>query len=163
MRFITYEPSSNTYGVSQDKYINILARNKNLMDLTLSSDFEVKSNDITFSNDGIYAWFVRSYKRRLKATQDLLSACEKLERCCWVQLRSPLLNQADLEHSFIVEEQVLDDKKTRVVRGLKQEWMGRDYYCSKNGEIVKCKLEDLPETSLVKMTRQAMMTVKFDT
>jgi hypothetical protein len=31
---------------------------------------------------------------------------------------------------------------TRVVRGIKQDWMGRDY--DRGGGIVKCKLEDLP-------------------
>jgi hypothetical protein len=49
-----------------------------------------------------------------------------------------------LKHVFIVEERVLDGKKTKVVRGLKQEWMGWDYDCLETGGIVKCKLEDLP-------------------
>jgi hypothetical protein len=105
----------------QDEHLNILARNRNLTDLTLSSDFEVESND-TFISDYNFAWIVRSYKRRLKATQELLSACEKLERCCWIQVHFDQRN--DLKHVFIVEERVLDGKKTKVVRGLKQEWMG---------------------------------------
>ena len=34
---------------------------------------------------------------------------------------------------------------TRVVRGIKQHWMGRDHDTrSRVGGIVKCKLEDLP-------------------
>jgi hypothetical protein len=37
------------------------------------------------------------------------------------------------------------DKLTRVVRGIKQDWMGRDYSTPyRGGGIVKCKLEDLP-------------------
>jgi len=32
---------------------------------------------------------------------------------------------------------------TRVVRGIKQDWMGRDHD-DEGGGIVKCKLEDLP-------------------
>ncbi len=111
------------------------------MDLTLSRDFEVESNDI-FNSDENFAWFVRSYKRRLKATPDVLSACENLERCCWIQMN--VRQRTDLEHPFIVEERELDGKKTKVVRGLKQEWMGRDYDCLETGGIVKCKLEDLP-------------------
>ena len=50
----------------------------------------------------------------------------------------------DLKHSFIVEERVLDSIKTKLVRGLTQQWMGRDYDCWETGGIVKCKLEDLP-------------------
>ena len=52
--------------------------------------------------------------------------------------------QPDLVHSFVVERRVVDGKRTKVVRGLKQEWMGRDYNCLETGGIVKCKLEDLP-------------------
>ena len=34
---------------------------------------------------------------------------------------------------------------TRVVRGIKQHWMGRDHDTRyRGGGIVKCKLEDLP-------------------
>ena len=34
------------------------------------------------------------------------------------------------------------DNMTRVVRGIKQQWMGRDHDTWRG--IVKCKLEDLP-------------------
>ena len=46
-------------------------------------------------------------------------------------------------HSFIVEERMTGGNLTRVVRGIKQDWMGRDYGNLGMG-IVKCKLEDLP-------------------
>ena len=46
-----------------------------------------------------------------------------------------------MEHPFMVEER-LDGKKVRIVRGVKQDWMGRNHRFS--GSIVKCKLEDLP-------------------
>jgi len=141
MHFITYETSLKAYESLQDEHINILARNKNLVDLTLSSDFEVGSNDpLKFEEN--FTWFVRCYKRRLKATQDVFSACENLERCCWIQITHRQI--PDLEHSFIVEERVLGGKKTKMVRGLQQEWMGRDYDCLETGGVVKCKLEDLP-------------------
>jgi hypothetical protein len=48
-------------------------------------------------------------------------------------------------HPFIVVERVSGSKVTRVVRGVKQEWMGRDHEdWPRGGGIVKCKLEDLP-------------------
>jgi len=46
-------------------------------------------------------------------------------------------------HSFIVEERMTGGNVTRVVRGIKQDWMGRDHD-DEGGGIVKCKLEDLP-------------------
>ncbi len=47
-------------------------------------------------------------------------------------------------HPFVVEERVVDGKAMRTVRGVKQFWMGRDQEFWVTGEIVKCKLEDLP-------------------
>jgi len=48
-------------------------------------------------------------------------------------------------HSFIVEVQkVPSGEVKRVVRGVKQRWMGGDRKFWYNKEIVKCKLEDLP-------------------
>jgi hypothetical protein len=126
----------------QDEHLNTLARIKNLTDLTLSFDFEGESND-NLNNAENYAWYVRSYQRRLKATQDVLAACENLERCCWIQMQ--VRQRADLAHSFVVEERaLLDGKRTKMVRGLEQDWMGRDYYCLETGGIVRCKFEDLP-------------------
>ena len=43
--------------------------------------------------------------------------------------------------SFIVEERMTGGNVTRVVRDIKQDWMGRDY--NTQWGIVKCKLEDL--------------------
>ena len=52
---------------------------------------------------------------------------------------------SEMSHSFIVEERVSGGNVTRVVRGIKQHWMGRDHDTRHRGEgIVKCKLEDLP-------------------
>jgi len=94
-------------------------------------------------NDIDYAWFVRCYKRRLKATQDIVSVCPRLQRCSWVQDTDG--ENIKLFHSFIVEERMTGGSLTRVVRGVKQDWMGRDYYTPyRGGSIVKCKLEDLP-------------------
>jgi len=86
-----------------------------------------------------YACFVRCYKRRLKATQDIVSVCPRLQRCSWVQLGGA---HSDLFHSFVVEERMTGGILSRVVRGIKQDWMGRDH-TNQNG-TVKCKLEDLP-------------------
>lgn len=48
-------------------------------------------------------------------------------------------------HPFVVEAQKsLSGEPTRVVRGVKQSWMGRDQKDWRTGEVVKCKLEDLP-------------------
>lgn len=48
-------------------------------------------------------------------------------------------------HPFIVEVQKLSSGEVRrVVRGVKQSWMGGDRKFWRNREIVKCKLKDLP-------------------
>jgi hypothetical protein len=92
-----------------------------------------------------HAWFVRSYKRRLKATQDIVSVCPRLQRCNWFQSASSHHTSFELCHSFIVEERMMGGNLTRVVRGIKQYWMGRDHNTRyRGGGIVKCKLEDLP-------------------
>ena len=49
-----------------------------------------------------------------------------------------------MSHSFIVVERTTGSIVTRVVRGIKQDWMGRDHVTYDGGGIVKCKLEDLP-------------------
>ena len=54
-------------------------------------------------------------------------------------------NFFDMSHPFIVEERMTGGNATRVVRGIKQDWMGRDHNTRyRRGGIVKCKLEDLP-------------------
>ena len=128
----------------QDAHIQALSKNNNLTDLELTSDFEVNAQDtVRIGND--YAWIVRCYKRRLKATQDIASACPRLQRCGWVQLVSGSGESFEMFHSFIIEERMTDGKVTRVVRGIKQDWMGRDYDTRyRGGGIVKCRLEDLP-------------------
>ena len=133
---------------SQDTHIQALSKNEYLTDLELSSDFEVNAQDtIKAGTSNDYAWLVRSYKRRVKATQDIASACPRLQRCSWVHLgEAPgKFKLLELSHTFIVEEQMVGGNVTRVVRGIKQDWMGRDHdtwYLG--GGIVKCKLEDLP-------------------
>ena len=92
-----------------------------------------------------YACFVRSYKRRLKATQDIVSVCPRLRRCNWVQMGADDNDFFLMNHFFIVEERMTGSNLTRVVRGIKQDWMGRDHQTRhRGGGIVKCKLEDLP-------------------
>ena len=92
-----------------------------------------------------YACFVRSYKRRLKATQDIVSVCPRLQRCSWVQMGAGHSGFFEMSHSFIVEERMTSGNLTRVVRGIKQSWMGRDHNTRyRGGGIVKCRLEDLP-------------------
>jgi len=125
---------------SKDSHIQALSKNNNITDLTLSSNFEVNALDNAIAIDN-YAWFVRCYKRRLKATQDITSACPQLLRCNWVHMTTG----HRMTHSFIVEERMTGGNMTRVVRGIKQHWMGRDHDARRLGEgIVKCKLEDLP-------------------
>ena len=115
--------------------------NQNLADLTLSHDFEVQAGD-TLMHDYDYARWVRSYERRLNATQKVASACPKLQRCCWVQTDGN--RYSALEHPFvIVERQPLDGESSRVVRSVKQSWMGRNH-CRQGRPVVKCRLENLP-------------------
>ena len=130
----------------QDAHIQALSKNINLTDLTLSSDFEVNARD-TVKADNDYAWFVRCYKRRLKATQDIASACPRLQRCSWIHMGVGHKKYFKMTHPFIVEERTTGGDVTRVVRGIKQHWMGRDHDTwrrGRGGGIVKCKLEDLP-------------------
>ena len=138
---IFYFPLNDINGFLQDAHIQALSKYNNLTDLTLSSDFEVNAQD-TVKADNDFAWFVRCYKRRLKATQDIAPACPRLERCTWVQMRIGHKKYSQMSHSFIVEERMTGDNMTRVVRGIKQQWMGRDHDTWRG--IVKCKLEDLP-------------------
>jgi hypothetical protein len=130
----------------QDAHIQALSKNDNLTDLELSSDFEVNAQpeDTAIAYDD-YACLVRCYKRRLKATQDIVSVCPRLQRCSWVQLGADFDEDFEMSHSFIVEERMTGDKLTHIVRGIKQDWMGRDYNTLyRGGGIAKCKLEDLP-------------------
>ncbi|CAA7262518.1 unnamed protein product [Cyclocybe aegerita] len=126
----------------KDSHVEALAKNNNLTDLTLSSDFEESADD-TLMSEGDYAWYVRCYKRRLKATQDIALACPLLLRCSWVQMGTDTVNSSML-HPFVIEEQTSGGEVTRVVRGMKQDWMGSDQEDWFTGGIVKCKLEDLP-------------------
>jgi hypothetical protein len=131
----------------QDAHIQALSKINNLTDLTLPSDFEVNAQD-TGKAYTDYTWFVRCYKPRLKATQDIALACPRLQRCSRVQMGLTALTSMIydiLTHSFVVEERMTGGNVTRVVRGIKQQWMGRDYDIRlRGGGIVKCKLEDLP-------------------
>jgi hypothetical protein len=128
----------------QDAHIQALSKNNNLTDLTLSLDLEVDPRD-SAKADTDYAWFVRCYKRRLKATQDIASACPQLRRCSWVHMDIGYEFFFGMSHSFVVEERMMGGNMTRVMRGIKQPWMGRDYNTRRQGGgIVKCKLEDLP-------------------
>ena len=120
----------------QDTHIKALSKNKNLTDLELASEFDVNAQDTVKD----HAYFVRCYKRRLKTTQDLASVCPRLQRCRWVQMSA---GDDEMFHSFIVEERMTDGNVTRVVRGIKQDWMGRNHEAH-SGSIVNCKLEDLP-------------------
>ena len=145
--FFYYFPHSMiTMNLLQDAHIQALSKNDNLIDLELSSDFEVNAQDtLIFDND--YARYVRSYNRRFKATQDIASACPRLQRCSWVQFGTGYNSWNTgrayvMSYPFIVEERMKRGNVARVVRGIKQDWMGRDR--ETEGGIVKCKLEDLP-------------------
>ena len=134
-------PTFDIYEYLEDFHIQALSKNDNLTELELSSDFEINTQDTMRSGINDYAWFVRSYIRRLKATQDIASACPRLQRCSWVQMSIIEMRFFEMSHPFIVEERMTGGNATRVVRGIKQDWMGQDH---KGSTIVKCKLEDLP-------------------
>ena len=139
-----YFPLNDINALLQDANIQALSKNDNLTDLELSSDFEVNAWDTVIADDD-YACFVRCYIRRLKATQDIVSVCPRLQRCSWVQNIASYGEFSKIFHSFIVEERLTGGNLTRVVRGIKQDWMGRDHNTRyRRGGIVKCKLEDLP-------------------
>ena len=110
----------------------------------MSSDLEVQKGDIMRA-DQDFAWYVRCYKRRLKASQEIASLCKKLRRCSWLQVGIDHKGSF-MVHPFIVEQKrsSVNAETTRVVRGVKQFWMGRDQHDWITGGVVKCKLEDLP-------------------
>ena len=103
-------------------------------------------DDFTIIADDDYAFFVCCYKQRLKATQDIVSVCPRLQRCSWVKIGAGHGGvSVEMPHSFVVEERMTGGTLSRVVRGIKQDWMGRDHITRhREGGIVKCKLEDLP-------------------
>ena len=116
-RFVQFFSTSTLNDINefvQDAHIQALSKNNNLIDLTLSSDFEVNAQD-TAKADNDYAWFVRCYKRRLEATQDLVSACLQLQRCSWLHKGTGLKRNFKMTHSFIVEERMTDGNVARVV------------------------------------------------
>jgi len=129
----------------KDEHIQALSKNNNLIDLELSSNFEVNAQDTSAIAEDDYAWLVRCYKRRLKATQDIALACPRLEQCIWVQMGADFNESSEIDHSFFVEERMTGGNMTRVVRGIEQGWMGRNYDTRyRGGGIVKCKLKHLP-------------------
>jgi len=95
--------------------------------------------------DQDFAWYVRCYKRRLKATQEVASHCKMLLRCTWLQVGIDHMGSF-MVHPFVVEERgsSFNTETMRVVRGVKQFWMGRDQPDWITGGVVNCKLEDLP-------------------
>lgn len=123
----------------QDTHVDLLSKNENLKDLTLSSDFEENDNDSVAADDD-YAWYIRCYERRLATTKNVVTACTQLQRCSWVQLGINHKN-ASMVHPFIVEKRIGEGK---IVRGVKQEWMGGDRLDWRTGSYVNCKLENLP-------------------
>ncbi|KAG6826819.1 hypothetical protein H0H92_014288 [Tricholoma furcatifolium] len=129
-----------------DSYIVPLSQNKNLLDLQLSFDFENIHNDLVRRTDADYAWYIRCYKRRLEATHKLVGAgvLPLLRTCGWVHLGTGPKVRSML-HSFAIEDRG-PEIASRVVRGVKQSWMGADHEDERRGRIttVKCKLEDLP-------------------
>jgi hypothetical protein len=139
--FFHFPPDINEF--LQNAHIQALSKIENLTDLELSLECEVNEWDFPIAEDD-YACFVRSYKRRLKATQDIASVCPRLQRCSWVQMEEDG-GYYEMDHSFVVEERMTGGNLSRVVRGIKQDWMGRDHVTQyRGGGIVKCKLEDLP-------------------
>ncbi|KAG6808402.1 hypothetical protein H0H92_004259 [Tricholoma furcatifolium] len=124
----------------QDSHIASLSRNKNLLDLQLSFDFEYEFNDLVTSDED-YAWYIRCYKRRLDATNKLLHVMPLLRTCRWLHLGTGPSVRSML-HPFVIDERGIAG---RTVRGVKQDWMGADRKDQwRDNTIVKCKLEDLP-------------------
>ena len=71
--------------------------------------------------------------------QDIVSVCPWLWRCSWVEICA--------NHSGGFE--LTGGNLTRVVRGIKHDWMGWDHHTRyRGGVIVKCKFEDLPGGSV---------------
>ncbi|KAG6826149.1 hypothetical protein H0H92_000957 [Tricholoma furcatifolium] len=128
----------------KDAYIVSLSQNKNLLNLQLSFDFENAHDDLVRSSNSDYAWYIRCYKRRLDATNKLVGAgaMPLLRTCGWLHLGTGPRVRSML-HPFVIEERGIAG---RVVRGVKQSWMGADREYESRGTvtIVKCKLEDLP-------------------
>jgi hypothetical protein len=127
---------------NQDSHIIPLSKLSNLTDLSLSSDFEELADDPVLREHD-KAWHARCYTRRLKATEDIAKACFRLQRCKWVQLGVDHSNRS-MDHPFIVVEERRNLTTVRVVRGVKQGWMGMDDVDPLTGATVKGKLEDLP-------------------
>ncbi|KAG6913191.1 hypothetical protein DXG01_008887, partial [Tephrocybe rancida] len=128
----------------KDSYIPSLTKNRNLVGLRLSSDFEEDLDDAVRSDED-YAWYIRCYKRRLEATKKISEAMPHLRKCSWLQLRVGQRIDSSMTHPFVVEERVPNHQGAQlvlVVRGVKQYWMGANVRSW--GKTVKCKLEDLP-------------------
>ncbi|KAG6906395.1 hypothetical protein DXG01_014134 [Tephrocybe rancida] len=128
----------------KDSYIPSLTKNRNLVGLRLSSDFEEDLDDAVRSDED-YAWYIRCYKRRLEATKKISEAMPHLRKCSWLQLRVGQRIDSSMTHPFVVEERVPNHQGAQlvlVVRGVKQRWMGANRRSW--GKTVKCKLEDLP-------------------
>lgn len=129
----------------QDSHITSLTKNKNLTSLQLSSDFEEEPED-TVRADEDYAWYIRCYKRRLTATQKISELMPRLRTCNWLQMGTDHKGSTMI-HPFVIEERAPNhegEEPVRVVRGVKQAWMGGDREDWRTGEIVRCKLGDLP-------------------
>ncbi|KAG6907107.1 hypothetical protein DXG01_010483 [Tephrocybe rancida] len=128
----------------KDSYIPSLTKNRNLIDLRLSSDFEEDLDDAVRADED-HAWYIRCYKRRLEATKKISEAMPHLRKCSWLQLRVGHYGGSSMTHPFVVEERAPNHQGAQlvlVVRGVKQNWMGANERSW--GKTVKCKLEDLP-------------------
>ncbi|KAG6827274.1 hypothetical protein H0H92_012510 [Tricholoma furcatifolium] len=129
----------------KDSHVLSLAKNTNLVELQLSSDFEADTGD-TIRADRDYAWYIRCYKRRLETTRKISTAMPQLRKCNWLQLGVSSYNNS-MTHRFVIEERLpsgVGDQLVHVVRGIRQMWMGSDQQDQFGGGIVRCKLEDLP-------------------
>ncbi|KAJ3494050.1 hypothetical protein NLJ89_g10891 [Agrocybe chaxingu] len=108
----------NLFTEHSDVHIQALAKNNNLTDLTLSSDFEESADD-TLMSEGDYA--------------------------CWVQMGTDTVNSSML-HPFVIEERMSGGEGTRVVRGVKQDWMGSNQEDCFTKDIVKSNPTSRPPT-----------------
>ncbi|KAG6914840.1 hypothetical protein DXG01_015031 [Tephrocybe rancida] len=111
----------------KDSYIPSLTKNRNLIDLRLSSDFEEDLDDAVRADED-HAWYIRCYKRRLEATKKISEAMPHLRKCSWLQLRVGHYGGSSMTHPFVVEERAPNHQGAQlvlVVRGVKQYWMGK--------------------------------------
>ncbi|KAF9525900.1 hypothetical protein CPB83DRAFT_941258 [Crepidotus variabilis] len=130
----------------KDRYIFSLLKDKNLVELTLSNDFKQAASD-PCRGDNQFAWLLRSYTRRLEGARLVCQSLTWLRQCNWLQVCVGANPTTTMLHPFNVEERPNSRTIDRVVRGLRQWWMGTNHEPFSGGEKIEltmAKLEFLP-------------------